>query len=137
MEGNRFAWTMAVGLMALPTGSPAMAQEEFTTRIKIASAAHREDGCSESSKGFKIVIPNADKLDLNYKGVVAGVERVYTEGNGTRSDGDYAFADNGNALTFRLWAKGGGTRFSGFGRTVCQGASGANTAVDFYGHYKR
>ena len=96
-----------------------------------------ENGCSESSKGFKIVIPNADKLDLNYKGVVAGVERVYTEGNGTRSDGDYAFADNGTALTFRLWVKGGGTRISGFGRNVCQGASGANTAVDFYGHYKR
>jgi len=28
--------------------------------------------------------PNADKLDLNYKGVVAGIERVYTEGNGTQ-----------------------------------------------------
>jgi hypothetical protein len=137
MRGNRFAATMAVGLVALPAGSPAMAQEESATRIKIASAAHRENGCSESSKGFKIVIPNADKLDLNYKGVVAGVERVYTEGNGTRSDGDYAFADNGTALTFRLWVKGGGTRISGFGRNVCQGASGANTAVDFYGHYKR
>ena len=63
MRGNRFAATMAVGLVALPAGSPAMAQEESATRIKIASAAHRENGCSESSKGFKIVIPNADKLD--------------------------------------------------------------------------
>jgi hypothetical protein len=137
MKGNRFAATMAAGFMALSAGSPTIAQEEPTMRIKIASAAHRENGCSESSKSFKIVVPNADKLDLNYKGVVAGIERVYTEGNGTRSDGDYAFADNGNALTFRLWVKGGGTRISAFGRNLCQGATGANTAIDFYGHYKR
>ncbi|WP_271565343.1 hypothetical protein [Bradyrhizobium sp. CCBAU 11386] len=137
MKSNRFAATMIAGLMAVSAGSPVVAQEASTTRIKIASAAHRENGCSESSKNFKIVVPNADKLDLNYKGVVAGIERVYTEGNGTRSDGDYAFADNGNALTFRLWVKGGGTRISGFGRNVCHRATGANTAIDFYGHYKR
>ena len=137
MKGNLFATTMAAGLIALSAGRSVNAQEAPTTRIKIASAAHHENGCSESSKGFKIVVPNADKLDMNYKGVVAGIERVYTEGNGTRSDGDYAFADNGNALTFRLWVKGGGTRISGFGRNVCHRATGANTAIDFYGHYKR
>lgn len=128
--------TVAAGLAALSIAGLAKAQDEASTRVKIASAAHRENGCSESSKGFKVVIPNPEKLDLNYKGVLAGIERVYTEANGTRSDSDYAFADNGASLTFRLFAKGGGTRISVFGTNTCTKASGANIAIDLYAHYR-
>jgi hypothetical protein len=128
--------TVATGLAALSITSFAKAQAEASTQVKIASAAHRENGCSESSKGFKVAIPNPEKLDLNYKGVLAGIERVYTEANGTRSDSDYAFADNGASLTFRLFAKGGGTRISAFGTNVCTKASGANIAIVLIAHYR-
>jgi hypothetical protein len=44
----------------------------------------------------------AARLDLNYKGVLAGIERIYTEANGTRRDDNWAFADNGSAVTFSI-----------------------------------
>lgn len=111
-----------------------------STRIKIGSGSHRENGCTESySAPFHIAIPNPAQLDHNYKGVLGGIERVYTEANGTRKDLDWAFTDNGSAVTFRLYARGGGTRIRnpfGGGGSVCQGASGANITVDVYAHYK-
>lgn len=117
--------------------SSAPAAEPTMERIKIGSASHHEAGCSESSANFKVVIPDSTRLDLNYRGVLAGIERVYTEANGTRRDDNWAFADNGSAVTFSIWVKGGGTRLrnplnSG---TWCQGASGANLTVEVWGHY--
>jgi hypothetical protein len=136
-----FAAAVAVAIAAvlstcaLVTSAPAA--EPTTERIKIGSASHHEAGCSESSANFKIVIPDSTRLDLNYKGVLAGIERVYTEANGTRRDDNWAFADNGSAVTFSIWLKGGGTRIrnpfnSG---SWCQGASGANLTVEVWGHY--
>ncbi len=129
-----------IGLAALSAVSifvsPALAVDQ--TRVKIASSSHRENGCSESYKSFKVVIPNPERLDRDYKGVLGGIERVYVEANGTRRDGDYALTDNGSALTFTLFAKGGGTRISNpFNRgSWCQGASGASITIDIYAHYK-
>src|SRR5690349_7329069 len=105
---------LAAGMAStvLITGAPALAGGE--TRVKIADISHHENGCSESSKGVVVMIPNPEKLDLSYKGVLAGIERVYTEANGTRRDGDYVLNADGK-LSFVLSAKGGGTRISGFG----------------------
>ncbi len=128
---------LAAGLvLATSLVVPASANEP--TRIKIASASHKEDGCSGSSKSFKIAIPHPERLDREYKGVLAGIERVYVEANGTRRDGDWAFADNGSALIFSLYSKGGGTRIRHpFNNgNWCHGASGANITVEIYAHYK-
>ena len=107
--------------------------------MQIATASVRADGCNDSSQTFKVVIPHPERLDLSYhqEGLPAGIERVYSEGNGTRRDTNYAFADNGT-LTFSLYAKGGGNRvYSPFGGgSVCVGATGANITVVIYAHYK-
>ena len=97
-----------------------------STRIKIATASHSENGCSESTKSFKVFIPKAEQLDHNYQGVVGGIERVYGEANGTRADSNYAFTDQGSSLTFSLFAKGGGTKFvqKGSGTKFVQKGSG-------------
>jgi hypothetical protein len=138
MESNLLRAMAAAGLAALSIASGTiLAKAESPTRVKIGSAAHRENGCGASYKSVKIAVPQPERLDLDYKGVIAGIERVYTEGNGTRSETDYAFVDNGASLSFQLFAKGGGTRLSVFGRSWCQGASGANITVDIYAHYKR
>src|SRR6266851_3802190 len=96
------------------------------TRVKIGTASKRENGCNESSQNFKFVIPHPEQLDLDYKGVLAGIERVYTEGNGTRGDNNYAFTDNGTAIVFSLFAKGGGSYVRPpIGGGWCAGATGA------------
>jgi len=108
------------------------------TRVKIATSSHRENGCSESSRGFKVVIPNAEKLDRDYKGLLGGIEVVIRERNGTASYSNFAFADDGQAVIYQLQARGAGTRLRmpwGNGN-VCHRAEGANIAIDVYGHYK-
>jgi hypothetical protein len=111
-----------------------------TTRVKIGTASKRENGCNASSQNFKFVIPHPEQLDLDYKGnVLAGIERVYTEHNGTVSDNNYAFTDNGTAIVFSLSAKGGGhyihSPFGGGG--VCVDATGANITVEIFAHQKK
>jgi hypothetical protein len=108
------------------------------TRDKIGTASKRENGCNQSGQNFKFVIPHPEQLDLDYKGVIAGIERVYTEHNGTTSDNNYAFTDNGTAIVFSLSAKGAGTYIRPpFGGGWCQGAEGANITVEVYAHYKK
>jgi hypothetical protein len=134
---------MGLAVLALVAGvvlyaiHPAMAGE--ATRLKIGTASVRANGCNDSSQSFKFVILDAEKLDRSFNGVLAGLERTYTEANGTRSDTNWAFTDGGSAVTFSLYAKGGGnwvkSPFGGGG--VCVGASGANITVEVYAHYKR
>lgn len=127
----------AAVLSADALAGSAAADQPTMERIKIGSASHHEAGCSESSANFKFVIPEATRLDLNYKGVLAGIERLYTEANGTRRDDNWAFADNTSAVTLSIWVKGGGTRIRNpFNNgSWCQGASGANLTVEVWAHY--
>jgi hypothetical protein len=83
------------------------------------------------------VIPEAARLDLDYKGVLAGIERVYTEANGTRRDDNWAFSGDATTVTFSIWLKGGGTRIRNpfNGGSWCQGASGANLTVEVWARY--
>jgi hypothetical protein len=129
--------TLAQGL-GPQKNATAMAAEE-PTRVQIATASVRANGCSDSPQSFRITIPHPERLDLNYhqEGLPAGIERGYAEKNGTTSDTNYAFADNGT-LTFSLYAKGGGSRiYSPFGGgNVCVDATGANITVVIYAHYR-
>jgi hypothetical protein len=136
-HGSALALIMLTLGGAFAPSMTARAADQVTERIKIGTASHHEAGCSDSSASFKFVIPESTRLDLNFKGVLAGIERVYTEANGTRRDENWAFADIGSAVTFSIWVKGGGTRFrnpfnSG---SWCQGASGANLTVEVWAHY--
>jgi hypothetical protein len=134
LVGTAVAALLSGAAIAETTGA---ASGVDTTRVKIGTASHRENGCNQSGHNFKFVIPNPEQLDLGYNGVLAGIERVYTEGNGTRADNNYAFTDNGTAIVFSLFAKGGGSYVRPpIGGGWCAGATGANVAVEIYAHYR-
>jgi hypothetical protein len=131
-----------IGLAALsaPTAfSDSVSAAEEETRIKIASSSIRENGCSETYKTFKAVIPNPERLDRSYKGVLDSIEVAVREGNGTRGYSNFVFTDGGAAVSYQLYARGGGHRIqSPLGRgSVCVDASGANITIDVYAHYKQ
>jgi hypothetical protein len=133
------AAALAAAAAAFAPTTAQSAPPEDTTRVKIATSSHRENGCSESAASFKVVIPNHEQLDRNWKGagsVLGGIEFRITERNGTASYGNVAFADGGSALVYSLPARGGGTRIRVFTANVCQGASGANITIEVYGYYK-
>jgi hypothetical protein len=113
------------------------------TRVKIATLSHHENGCSESSRTFVVDIPDAERLDLDYKGALAGIEIREIEANNGHSFGNIAFLDGQNKMTISLWAKGAGRRvdsplnvFTGGRGSVCVGAEGASEGVEIYAHYK-
>ena len=89
------------GLMTSLLGNAAMAAEE-PTRVQIATASVRANGCSDSPQSFRVTIPHPERLNLNYyqPGLPAGIERGYAEKNGNTSDTNYAFADI-SALCFQ------------------------------------
>ena len=110
---------------------------------KIGARSHvTANGCHDESKGFKIPIPDAGNLDTSYQGKLAGIE-VREGGNGTHENKNWAFADGGASLVFELYAKGGGHWVDPpkvFGAKIggggCEGATGADSFVDIFGHYK-
>lgn len=136
--GMIFRWALAAAIIATLSRIAMVAKADEPTRIRIAILSHRENGCSESTHPFKVVIPNPERLDRSYPGVLAGIERHYVEKNGTVSDSDWAFADNGSALTVTLFARGGGTRIKNpFNNgNVCVNASGANITIEIWAYYK-
>jgi hypothetical protein len=109
------------------------------TRVKIASINHHERGCSESSHTFVIDIPNAEHLDLDYKGPVAGLEFIEVEGNNGHSINNIAFVDGTKKVTVTLWAKGSGNRINNpfNGGSVCAGGAGGSQGVDIFAHFKK
>jgi hypothetical protein len=124
------AATLLAGLVASFAGDE--------TRVKIASSSHRENGCSESGASFKTVIPNFEKLDKGFQGALAGIEVVVRERNGTASYGNFAFVDGGAAVTYRLHARGAGTRIKSpwNNGNLCHRAEGANITIEIYARYK-
>jgi hypothetical protein len=139
---------LAIASMALALAVPvqfAEAVESATkpTRVKIATLSHHENGCSESPHPFVIDIPDAERLDLDYKGSLAGIEIREVEANNGHSFGNVAFLDGQNKMTITLWAKGTGHRvdnplkiFGGGNGSVCVGAEGASEGVEIWAHYK-
>jgi hypothetical protein len=108
------------------------------TRVKIGTLSHHENGCSDSWHNVVIEIPNADGLDLDYKGgPVAGVEIREVEANNGQSIGNIAFVAP-NKISISLWAKGSGTRVNNpfNGGSVRVGGGGASEGVEIYAHYK-
>ena len=134
---------MALALAALVQFAGAVENASQPIRVKIASLSHHENGCSESPHTFVIDIPESQRLDLDYKGALAGIEIREVEANNGHSFGNIAFLDGQKKMTITLWAKGAGHRvdnplkiFGGGGGSVCVGAAGASEGVEIWAYYK-
>lgn len=117
-------------------------QSAQTGRIKIGSNYVSANGCHDTTSTFTTGIPDSDKLDKSYKGVLAGIEVVETTGVGTHAYKNFTFIANGSAITYQLYAKGAGywqPPVCIFGTCIgggaCIGAKGASEGIDIYAHY--
>lgn len=132
--------TALAALMALPISG--FAQSNSGSRVRIATNLVTATGCHDSIRTFTSPIPNADKLDRSYHGVVAGIEMVETAANNGHAIRNVAYANNGTAITYELFAKGAGYWVDPpkvFGTPIgggyCHGAEGGSEGVEFYAHY--
>jgi hypothetical protein len=112
------------------------------TRIKIGSNYVRADGCHDMTQSFTTQIPNADRLDRSHHGVLDGIEVVETAANNGHAFRNFIFTNDGNAVTYQLYAKGAGhwvdpPRVFGVqvGGGACVGAAGASEGIDIYAWY--
>jgi hypothetical protein len=130
-----------VGLALLGSVGAAVADEPM--RIKIASNYVRADGCHDTTQSFTTQIPNADRLDRSYHGVLDGIEVVETAANNGHAFRNFAFTSDGKAVTYQLYAKGAGhwvdpPRVIGLqvGGGACVGAAGASEGIEIYARYR-
>jgi hypothetical protein len=134
----KFTKRLTVAAATLTFAFSAALANPQPTRVKIASINHHENGCSESSRTFVVDIPNPERLDLDYKGALAGIEIREVEANNGHSYGDLAFTNGRKSFTVTLHAKGAGTRLNNpfNSGSVCVDGAGASEGVEVYVHLK-
>jgi hypothetical protein len=126
--------------------SSSSAQEVATVtavRVKIATNYVRENGCHETTQSFTTQVPNVERLDRSYHGVLDGIEVVETTGNNGHANRNFTWVNNGSAISYQLYAKGAGfwidpPRIFGVqvGGGYCHGAAGGSEGIEIYAHYK-
>lgn len=135
---SRFFGLVAFGMM-LSTASIAQETRKIADNINVQAG-----GCQDVSIPYRIEIPNFEKLDKNYNGVVTGIEFVVrTNNNGGHRDVRF----DGNHLVFTIFAKGGGSiqhypcpiipQDPGRMCPTCVTPSGASYAIDIIAHYNK
>lgn len=132
-----FAAIAAFTLLGATQASNAeVAAANRTERVKIASNFVHANGCHETTQRFTTQVPNVDRLDRSFRGPLDGIEVVVTSANNGHASRNYAWAANGTAISYDLYAKGKGnyvkSPFGGGG--VCVGAAGGWLAIDVYAH---
>ncbi|MGH8274360.1 MAG: hypothetical protein ACRES9_08955 [Gammaproteobacteria bacterium] len=132
----------AVILIACTTGFSTGAATLNRQRI-VSNLGVKANGCHEQALKVQFDIPNADRLDRSYRGVLPGIEIVKTTANGKNGPRYVRFVNSGKSLAFTLWAQGAGHWVPPvciFGKCIgggwCAGAKGAWITVDIYAHYK-
>ncbi|WIW50364.1 hypothetical protein ML401_35020 (plasmid) [Bradyrhizobium sp. 62B] len=116
------------------------AEEELPSHKTIANRQHVEAlGCEEESKTFTVDVPDPERLDRSYRGVMDGIELRLTESkNGCV--GNFSFK-NDHQITFSASAKGAGhwgnlNLFGRKGPRYCVGGAGGAITLDLIAHYK-
>lgn len=129
-----------VGLSLVGSVGAALADEP--ARIKIATSYVRADGCHDTTQSFTTQIPNTDRLDRSYHGVLDGIEVVEIAANNGHAFRNFAFISDGKAITYQLYAKGAGNwvdppRVFGItaGGGTCLGAAGGSEGIEVYARY--
>lgn len=112
-------------------------------RVKIATNYVQAKGCHDETQTFTTQIPAAARLDRSYHGVVDGIEIVEVAANNGHAYRNVIWTNNGNAVTYQLYAKGRGYWIDPpkvFGVNVgggyCHDAAGGSEGVEVYAHYK-
>jgi hypothetical protein len=123
-------------------------QEGAQGRVQIGVAHVGTAGCHDVTRQFTTEIPNPDRLDKSYRGVLSGIEAHETEANGAEhAYRNFSFTNEGRAVSYELYAKGQGAWVGPvcknmIGNQVCtgsgfcvNGASGSE-GIELYAHYK-
>lgn len=140
----------AFGALAIVTAAAALAPshaEEASTRptgrVKIATHYVEANGCHETTQTFTTQVNDVDRLDRSYHGILDGIEVVETTGVSRHAYRNFAWVNNGGAITYQLYAGGKGTWINPpkvFGETIgggyCHGAAGGSQGIEIYAHYR-
>lgn len=111
--------------------------------VVIANVYHEAGGCQSTGKPFNLEIPEVSKLDLNYKGVVGGIE--FRETTHVARAGFRDVVLDGNKLKFNLFADGQGSVQGSPCPTItdpfrmcpiCVGGAGASIGYQVIAHYR-
>jgi hypothetical protein len=68
----------AAGFTTLAMTASGGAQDASPTRIKIASNSVEANGCHGTTQSFTTQVPDTERLDRSYHGVLDGIEVVET-----------------------------------------------------------
>jgi hypothetical protein len=142
-EKSREALLAGTMLAALCVGTTAGdAKDALSTRIKIASNYVQANGCHDTTQSFTTQVPNIDRLDRSYHGVLDGIEVIETAANNGHTYRNFAWINNGTAITYELYAKGAGYWVDPpkvFGTPIgggyCHNAAGGSEGVEIIAHY--
>lgn len=141
-NGIREALLTGTVLVSLSAGATSSgAQDALPVQVKIGSNFVRTSGCHETIQTFTTQVPNANRLDRLYHGVLDGIEVVETAANNGHAYRNFTWVNNG-AITYQLYAKGAGywvdppTVFGiKVGGGYCHDAAGGSEGVEIIAHY--
>jgi hypothetical protein len=104
--------------------------------IEIATKYLSANGCSSSDQSYQVGVPNIEKLDHSYQGVLPGIEAKVNAVNNIGNYYNFAFLPNGAGIEFSLHAHGAGNWVAPpFTGGWCEGAEGGSISVSILAHY--
>jgi hypothetical protein len=134
---------LAAGLGMMAAATTSGAQDALPTRLKIASNYVQTNGCHDVTTPFTTQVPNVDRLDRSYHGVVDGLEVVEVTGVNGHAYRNFRWVNNGIAISYELYAKGAGHWVDPpkiFGQPIgggaCIGAEGGSEGIEVFAHYQ-
>jgi hypothetical protein len=140
--------SVAFGQISQSFAQISYAQEGALGRVKIGVAHVGTVGCHDVTRQFTTEIPDPDRLDKSYRGVLSGIEAHETEANGAEhAYRNFSFTNGGRAVSYELYAKGQGAWVGPVcknlignqvctGRGVCVNGAGGSEGIELYAHYK-
>jgi hypothetical protein len=133
----------AAGFITFAMTASGGAQNALPTRVKIASNSVQANGCHDTTQSFTTQIPDTERLDRSYHGVLDGIEVVETAANNGHAYRNFRWVNNGTAISYELYAKGAGHWIDppkAFGIKIgggyCHGAAGGSQGIDIFARYR-
>lgn len=140
--------SVAFGQLSHSFAQMSNAQQGAPGRVMIGVAHVGTAGCYNVARQFTTEVPDPDRLDKSYRGVLNGIEAHETEANGAEhAYRNFSFTNDGRAVSYELYAKGQGAWVGPvcknvIGNEVCTGGGGCvngasgSEGIELYAHYK-